>query len=70
MFHVTTLDHHTGQTFTYEVDAPTEAKAKARIIVAIQAGSKRGDCVYEVAPVDVLAAGPSARAYGLGGELY
>lgn len=70
MFNVTTLDRKTGATVIYQVDASSERAAKDFIIAGIEAGTKRGDTIYEVTPVDVLAAGPSIHAYGRGGELY
>lgn len=70
MFNVTTLDRRTNETFVYAVDTSNERAAKDTIIAGIEAGTKRGDTIYEVVPVDVLAAGPSIHAYGKGGELY
>lgn len=70
MFNVTTRDNTTGETFTYAIDAATERKAKDIVIYGIEAGTKRGDTVYQVEPVDTLPAGPSVSAYGRGGDLY
>lgn len=70
MFNVTTLDRRTNETFVYAIDAHSDRAAKDYVIAGIEAGTKRGDTVYEVMPVDALAAGPSIRAYGKGGELY
>ncbi len=52
------------------VDTNDERTAMSVIIGGIEAGTKRGDTVYEVVPVMSVPSGPSIRAYGKGGELY
>ena len=69
MFNVTTLDRNTNETFIYQVDAANERAAKNFVIAGIEAGTKRGDTVYEVIPVNDLPSGPSSGAYGKYGEL-
>lgn len=68
-FNVTTLDRVSGETFTYAVEASTERSAKNQVIASIEAGTKRGDTVYEVLS-NIIPSSPSRKAYGRFGELY
>ncbi len=47
-YRVTTLEFATDKNFVYAILAADEREAKRKVIASLEAGSKRGDTVYDV----------------------